>query len=338
MEQENLVEESNQLWNVFAEQEEAIFWGNYEILLKQAKNDQQYRLQAIIDKENEMTLQAVPVVDISKAAFLSNILASKPVARQFLRHNALAMSVMAGIIAFGLFMYSKYNQTDESKRKEEWLYALLNKRERRSFDYLMDKEKRLEGFSSRSKKLNFLFYKFNLVDWSKDPINLNDTTRKIYQLFDPGYKEVHYTEYKPGRFRKVVKVLDKYFIQYSKDDLEQIDPKEYKIYRASLSLRYKGELVLTDNSFYYRYRKNVLRNGYYFRREDYKPTEERFEKIVPYLYSYNEVGEKVTIKNSALINVFLKTNLLPDYSFRSGSYEPYKDETDIIYDIEIQDR
>ena len=163
MRQEHLVEESNQLWNVFAEQEEAIFWDNYEILIKQAKNDKQYRLQAIIDKENELILQAVPVIDISKAAFRTNILASKPVARLFLRHNALAMVVMMVIIVFGLFMYSKYAQTEDYKRKEAWLYALMNRRDRISFDYLMNKEERLKSFDKRGERLNFLFYKFKTI-------------------------------------------------------------------------------------------------------------------------------------------------------------------------------
>ena len=182
----------------------------------------------------------------------------------------------------------------------------------------------------------FEFYKFNLVDWSKSPINLNDTTRKIYQLFDPGYKEIHYTEYEPGHFRKVVKVFDKYFIQYSKDNLEQIDPKEYKIYRASLSLRYKNELVLDDDPRYDLYLKNIFKKSDYFSRPDYKPTKERLEKTVPFLYSYNEIGEKVTIKNSALIDVFLKTNLLPNYNFRPGKQNHHKDEPEINIDFETE--
>ncbi|OJJ20314.1 hypothetical protein BKI52_17775 [marine bacterium AO1-C] len=318
MKKENLEEDGRSLWNNFTENDPSAFWNNYETLLTQAKNAQQFRLQAIVDKENEVDLQPLVVMDISKTSLLANVLAAKPLAKRFFRHNYLALLVLIGIFSFSLYMYSEYAQGDDSKRKEQWIYALLNKKERRNFDYLMNKEEKLHGFTNRGKKLDYLIYKFNLIDWSKAPINLNDTTRKIYQLFDPGYKEIHYTEYKPGRFRRVVKVLDKYFIQYSTNDLEEIELKDYKIYRANLSLRYKGELV-EQNS--YIYRKNVLRKAFYVKFDDERLKEGKLEKTVPYLHSFNDVGERLEIKSNTMIDIFIKTELIADYKFRPNAVD-----------------
>jgi len=318
MKKENLEEDGRTLWNNFTEDDSSDFWNNYETLLAQAKNTQQFRLQAIIDKENEVELQPLVVMDISKAALLTNALAAKPAAKHFFRHNYLPLLVLVGIFSFSMYMYSKYAQGDDSKRKEQWMYASLNKKERRSFDYLMNREEKLHGFTNRGKKLDYLIYKFNLIDWSKTPANLNDTTRKIYQLFDPGYKEIHYTEYKPGRFRQVVQVLGKYFIQYSPNDLQEIDLKDYKIYRANISLRYKGELV-EENT--YVYRKNVFRKAFYFKNDIHKLVKEKFEKTVPYLHSYNAIGRRVKVESNAQVDIFLKTELMANYTFRPNAVD-----------------
>ncbi|HAS41789.1 MAG TPA: hypothetical protein DCS93_15020 [Microscillaceae bacterium] len=323
MKKENLEEDGRALWNNFTENESSAFWNNYETLLNQAKNAQQFRLQSIIDKENEVQLQPLVVMDISKASLLTNVLAAKPVARHFFRHNYLPLLVLVGIFSFSMYMYSEYAQGDDSKRKEQWMHASLNKKERRSFDYLMNREEKLHGFTNRGKKLDYLIYKFNLIDWSKTPANLNDTTRKIYQLFDPGYKEIHYTEYKPGRFRQVIKVLGKYFIQYSSDDLEEIELKDYKIYRANLSLRYKGELV-EENP--YVFRKNVFRKAFYFKADVHKQVKEKFEKTVPYMHSYNNIGERVEIESNAQVDIFLKTELLANYKFRPNAADLEREE------------
>ena len=323
LKQENLEDDGRALWSNFTENNSSDFWSNYETLLTQARNTQQFRLQAIVDKENELELQPLVVMDVSKASLMTNAMATQPLAKRFLRQNYLAMLVLLGIFSFSMYMYSHYTQGNDSKKKEQWIYTSLNKRERRAFDYLMNKEEKLHGFTNRGKKLNYLIYKFNLVDWSKPPINLNDTTRKIYQLFDPGNLEIHYTEYKPGRFRRIIKVLEKYYLQHSIDDLEEIELTEYNVYRAGLTLRYKGELVKSD---YYYYRKNVFKNAFLFKVEDPAYKKEKFEKTVPYLHSYNAIGERISIENNHLIDVFIKTGMISRNKFRPNALDLFEEQ------------
>lgn len=291
--QENSIEDqAQQLWQSFDENHQELFWDAYGPLLLQLKETQESRVQYL--KEGIVT-QPLFVVDVSKDTLGVNFLLWLGLVKIFLRKYIWALLIVGSVIAYIGHLYFKTTQSNTSVKKEQWLYASFNNKEKRMFDYMMDRKPKLQGFENRGKKLEYVMYKFSLIDWSKTPINLTSETKPIYELFEPGDRNIMYIE-KSGRFYKVLQVLNKYYIQVRSGKMEKINLDDYQLYYAKLSLSYLNNPVIVRKSIY---RGNVFRDSWRVLN-----TSTKFYHEVPNAY-YIENGTRKGITNRTLIEVEL---------------------------------
>lgn len=156
--QENSIEDqAQQLWQSFDENHQELFWDAYGPLLLQLKETQESRVQYL--KEGIVT-QPLFVVDVSKDTLGVNFLLWLGLVKIFLRKYIWALLIVGSVIAYIGHLYFKTTQSNTSVKKEQWLYASFNNKEKRMFDYMMDRKPKLQGFENRGKKLE---YSYNFV-------------------------------------------------------------------------------------------------------------------------------------------------------------------------------
>lgn len=293
MQENNGEDQAQQLWQSFDENHQELFWDAYGSLLLQVKENQESRVQHLKDG---IVTKPLFVVGVSKDTFGINFLLWLGLVKIFLRQYIWALLILGSVITYIGHLYFKTVQSGTSVKKEKWLYASLNNKEKRIFDYLMDRKFRLQGFDNRGKKLDYIMYKFSLIDWSKTPVNLTSETEPIYELFEPGDRNIMYIE-KSGQFYKVLQVLNKYYIQMRSGKMEKTDLDDYKLYYARLFLSYLDKPVIVRKSIY---QSNVFRNSW-----QVLNTSTKFYQEVPNAY-YIEDGIRKGITNRTLIEVKLR--------------------------------